>query len=130
MSAAYRCCCSYPSGPHTIACLNRNPLANPPSIAAANVADDSGPPNLDDESDEYLTAWVRRARQDAGDFSHRLFPQQPALEARDVTLRLAGYAERRVEAMRHRRAGSIAAAIRVEEACQRIYAGLPGWARW
>lgn len=28
---AYQCCCSYPHGPHTLECLNRNPNANPPA---------------------------------------------------------------------------------------------------
>lgn len=43
---------------------------------------------------------------------------------------LARYADTKAEAMERRATGDIAAALRLEEACDAIYSRLPDYARW
>lgn len=42
----------------------------------------------------------------------------------------AEYAKTLAQAMRHRKAGSIASAALLENQCDAIYRNMPAWARW
>ena len=57
------------------------------------------------------------------------FPDE--LEALAPVLeKLANYSHLKAQAMRHREAGRIDIALRLESWCDRIYSQLPEWARW
>jgi len=51
-------------------------------------------------------------------------------DVRDAMLRYAHYADQKREAIRLRLDGQIAAAMKIETRCDRIYATMPEFARW
>ena len=51
-------------------------------------------------------------------------------ETAEVFRWLAKYCDQKEVAMRYRAAGNVKVAQSTEAACERIYKGLPEWARW
>lgn len=85
--------------------------------------------NLDDYSTESADLFAFWAKHQAGRRSRDLFPDKPA-GARRATADLANYAANKGTAMDCRRRGDIQTAQMYESICERIYQGLPGFARW
>lgn len=90
-------------------------------------------PNLDVCSDSELTAFLDACESTTGIVPRRvavrMFPSKP-LGMMRVATSLRNYALNRQIASWCRLRGDIQAALSYERICDKIYARLPGWARW
>lgn len=89
------------------------------------------PVNLDAMDEAELIEFTR----DCGNqvrpiaFARELFPDRPTGYI-NATLDLRNYAWNRITAMQCRRRGTISIALEYEKILDRIYRGLPTWAKW
>lgn len=88
-----------------------------------------GAPNLDGQSTEDLREFAQDIAEDVYALAAVMFPGKPPdyLDACDT---LGAYASAKAIAMGLREAGSIAQAVVLEAACERLYKLLPKFARW
>jgi hypothetical protein len=84
-------------------------------------------PNLD--AADYDELWSFWSRHSGGRLSRALFPQGGAGTVM-ATGDLANYACNLAVARRQREQGNVSAAEIYELICDRIYDGLPSWAKW